>query len=56
MLRFLADYWGTIVIGAVLAAIVIGIIIKLFKNRKNGKSSCSCGCEQCPSSCACHKK
>lgn len=56
MLRFFADYWGTIVIGAVLAAIVTGVIVKLIKNKKNGKSSCGCGCEHCPSSCACRRK
>lgn len=56
MLGFLAENWGSILIGAILAAVIVLIVVKLFRNKKKGKTSCGCGCEQCPSSGMCHKK
>lgn len=54
MLDFLAENWGSILIGAILAAVIVLIVVKLVRNKKKGKTSC--GCEQCPSSGMCHKK
>lgn len=56
MLEFLAVNWGTILIGSIVAAAAVLIVVKLIRNRKNGKTSCGCGCEHCPSSGMCHKK
>lgn len=56
MLNFLADNAGTILVGAVLLAIVVFVIIKLYRDKKRGRSSCGCGCENCPSAGACKKK
>ena len=56
MLEFFKQYWSTILIGAVLAGIVVLIIVKLVRDRRNGKNSCGCGYENCPSACMCHKK
>lgn len=58
MLDFLSQNWGTILVGAILAAVIIGIIVKMRKDRKNGKGSCGCGgsCDGCPSCSMCHKK
>ncbi|MBC8609544.1 FeoB-associated Cys-rich membrane protein [Massiliimalia timonensis] len=57
MLEFLADNIGTIVIGLVLLVVIILVIRKLVKDRKNGSAcSCGCGCKDCPSSSLCHKK
>lgn len=56
MLGFLAANWGSILIGAILAAVIVLIVVKLFRNKKKGKTSCGCGCEQCLSSGMCHKK
>lgn len=47
---------STVIIGLALAVIVAGIIVKMVKNKKAGKSSCGCGCSNCPMSEACHKK
>ena len=47
---------ATVIISLVLAAIVAGIIVKMIKNKKEGKSSCGCGCGSCPMSSECHKK
>ena len=56
MMRFLSQYWGTILIAAVLLAAVVLILVKRFRDHKNGTSSCGCGCEHCASSGMCHKK
>lgn len=55
MLHYLINNWGTILVGAVIAAIVVLVLIKLRKDKKKGKSSCGCGCENCPSSGMCHE-
>ena len=44
---------GTIAVLAVLVFAVGAVIRKLIKDKKAGKSSCSCGCENCPGSSCC---
>lgn len=56
MLEFLKQYWSTILIGIVLAGVVALIIVKMIRDKKKGKHSCGCGCENCPSAGMCHKK
>lgn len=56
MFHWLAANWGTILICVVLAAIVAGIVIKIVKDKKAGKSSCGCNCKTCGGAChACQK-
>ena len=45
--------WPTILVGAVLAAIVTLAIRSLYKDKKSGKGSCSCGgnCGCCGAHC-----
>ncbi len=40
-----------IIVAAV--AVVIGVIIKSIRDKKNGKTGCGCGCDSCPSRGAC---
>lgn len=47
---------ATIIISLALAAVVASIIAGMVKNKKAGKSSCGCGCENCAMSKECHKK
>ena len=47
---------ATVIISMALLAIVAGIVIKMVKDKKAGKSSCGCGCSGCPMSSECHKK
>ncbi len=47
---------STVIISLALLAIVAGIIAKMVKDKKAGKSSCGCGCSSCPMSSECHKK
>lgn len=56
MLGFLAANWGSVLIGALVAAVIVLIVVKLVRNKKKGKTSCGCGCDHCPSSGMCHKK
>ncbi len=60
MLTWLALNWGTILICAVLIAIVVAIIVKMRKDKKAGKSSCGGNCKACEGGCSacrtpCHK-
>lgn len=54
MLHFFAANWGTILIGLLVAAAVVLILAKLWRDHKKGRSSCGCNCSQCPSSGMCH--
>ncbi len=49
---------GTVLIVLLLAAVVIGILVKLRKDRKKGSSvcGCSCGCEHCAMRDSCHQR
>ncbi len=46
----------TLIISAVIGIIVIAIIVNEIKKRKNGQSSCSCGCGGCALKDKCHKE
>lgn len=54
MLTWLSQNIATIILCAVLIAVVAGIIIHMIKNKKKGKSACGCGCADCPMRSACH--
>ena len=56
MITWLTDNIATIIICAVLIAVVAAIIIHMVKNKNKGKSSCGCGCADCPMSSSCHSK
>ncbi len=56
MFEFLAQNWGSIVVGLVVLAIVAAIILNLVRTKKQGKNSCGCGCDHCAASSMCHKK
>lgn len=58
MLDFLKENLSTIIIGLAILGAVVGIVVKMIKDKKNGKSTCSCGCgcENCPSAGICHDK
>jgi len=55
-LEFLKDNIATIIILAILALIVSLIVIKMIKNKRNGVSSCGCGCSTCPMGGKCNSK
>lgn len=55
MTAWFAANWSTLVIGAALLAVVAAVVIHLVRARRQGKSSCSCGCSGCPMSDRCHE-
>ena len=57
MLTFLLDNIGTIVVLHIVVAVVAAIIIRHFRAKKKGKSSCGgcgCGCASCAMAGKCH--
>ena len=56
MFAWLSENIATIIICAVLIAIVAVVIVRMVKNKKKGKSSCGCGCADCPAGGSCHSK
>ena len=55
MFQGIAENAGTIIISLALLGLVTGIIIRLRKDKKQGKSSCGGSCGQCPMAGTCHK-
>lgn len=45
---------ATIIICVILIAAVTASIATLVRDRRRGKSSCGCGCADCPMSSSCH--
>ena len=45
---------ATIIVFSIVILIVSLIIVRLVKNKKSGKPSCSCGCGGCPMRESCH--
>lgn len=56
MLTWVSENIATIVICVVLLSIVAAIITGIVRDKKKGKSSCGCGCANCPMSGSCHHK
>lgn len=56
MLAWLSENIATVIICAVLIAAVSAIIASMVKNKKKGKSSCGCGCSDCPVNSSCCSK
>lgn len=54
MLAWMTQNIVTIIICAVLIAIVSAIIAKLVSDKKKGRSSCGCKCGSCPMAGSCH--
>lgn len=50
--------WPTILIASIVAVVFLAIVIFGIRNKKKGKSSCSCGgsCGGCAMSDHCHPK
>lgn len=48
--------WPTIIIASLIGIAVVAIIVKGVIDKKNGKSSCSCGCQGCAMKDSCHSK
>lgn len=56
MLAWISENIATILICIALLAVVAAIVAKMVRDKKKGKSSCGCGCANCPVSGSCHQK
>lgn len=56
MLLWIGANIGTILISAALLAVVVGIIVRMRKDRQKGKSSCGGNCGHCPMCTSCHQE
>lgn len=56
MLAWIAENIGTILICAVLVAVVAAIIVSMYRDRKRGKSSCGGSCAHCAMCGSCHSQ
>ncbi len=54
MIAWIEENLGTIIVSAVLIAIIAAVALRLAKDKKKGKSACGCGCASCAMSGACH--
>lgn len=54
MLAWITDNLGTLVVGAIVLAVVVAIAVSLINKKRKGQSSCSCGCSGCPMNGKCH--
>lgn len=54
MLNWLLANWGNILIVGLVAAFLVGVVVAHIRAKKQGKSSCSCGCSACAMQGACH--
>ena len=46
---------GTIIVCAIVLLLVGGAFFSLLRNKRNGKSSCGCGCSGCSMRGVCHQ-
>lgn len=54
MLQWISANAGTLVLCILLLAVVALIVRSLLRQRKQGKSSCGCGCAHCAMHGSCH--
>lgn len=56
MLHWIAEHLSTIIVSAILLAIIIATSVYLIRQRKKGRSSCGCNCAHCAMHGTCHSK
>ena len=54
MINWIMANIGTIVVALIVAGILAAIIVSIVKDKKAGKSTCGCGCENCAMKGKCH--
>lgn len=56
MLSFIMANLSTIIVGAIVFAVIAAVLVKLIRDKINHKSSCGGGCAGCPSAGICGAK
>lgn len=54
MIGWIVANFSTIIVCAVLIAVLAAVISSMLRDKKKGKSSCGCGCANCAMSDTCH--
>ena len=54
ILAWLSANLLTVILSILIAVLFVLTIVHLVRSRKQGKSTCGCGCAGCPHSGACH--
>ena len=55
-MNFFVENIGTIAVLLAVFALVAFLVAKLIRDKREGKSHCSCGCASCPMSKSCSDK
>lgn len=53
MFTWIMENMSTIIISVILIIIVAAVIACLLRSKKKGRSSCGCGCADCPAGSVC---
>ena len=56
MMTALAGNLGTILVLVILVVIIGSVVYTLIRKKREGKTSCGCGCSSCPSAGICHRR
>ena len=56
MFAWISANLGTLIVCAVLLALVGWVIAGMIRRRRKGKTSCGCSCGSCPMHGTCHPK
>lgn len=56
MLSWVTANLGTLIVAAVLLAIILFTSLYLIRQKRSGKSSCGCNCAHCAMHGACHSR
>lgn len=54
MFTWITENISTIIVFAVLIAVMAIIVLNMIRNKRKGKSACGCGCAECAMKDACH--
>ena len=54
MIGWIMENISTIIVCAVLIAVVTAVICNMVKNKRRGQTSCGCGCDACAMKGSCH--
>ena len=53
-MQWIADNIGSILVCLAVFGLLALLVASLVKQKKQGKTTCGCGCEHCAMRCACH--
>ena len=56
MFEWIAKNAATLITALVLLLILGGAVFAIIRSKKKGRTTCGCGCANCPMSGSCHSK